>query len=140
MARVLLLVSEPGGHSDGMIRGNPQDYKEIGDEDSNSGSSDYDWQDSGLNLATGKSAVDRNSGRTDKLLVVVARAPCDLVVTRAGQTPESISNIVPIPVAEEGFTQYSCLLSREIANVYVRFPPVPDAEPDKPWYLAWWPF
>lgn len=139
MARVLLLVSEPGGYADGLIRGNPQDFKEIADEDSNSGN-ELVWIDAGLNLGTGKNAVDRNGKGTDKLLVVVARAPCDLVLTRSGQDPDAMNNIVPIPVAEEGLTQYACLMDRGITNVYVRFPAMPDEEPDKPWYLAWWPF
>lgn len=140
MSRVLLLVSEPGGYADGLIRGNPQDYKEIAEEDSNSGT-DGTWIDATLNLATGRSAVDRNGGRTDKLLVVVARQSCDLVVTRTGQDPSAINSVVPIPVAPEGITQYSCLLGRDISAVHVRFPVIPDADPgNDPWWKIFWPF
>jgi len=139
MARVLLIVSEPGGWSDGLIRGNPQDYKEIAEEDSNSGL-DGTWIDSGLNLVTGRNAVDRNGNGTDKLLVVVARESCDLVVTRAGQDPTTVNSVVPIPVAPEGITQYTCLLGRDVANVYVRLFAMPESEPTQPWWKIFWPF
>lgn len=70
----------------------------------------------------------------------VSRGLGDLVLTKAGQDPTGIANIVPIPVAAEGMTQYSCVLGQEVAAVHVRFFSIPDEEPTRPWYLAWWPF
>lgn len=135
MSRVLLYLSEPGGHAGGIIRGTLQDYREIGEEDSNSGT---DWIDAGLNLATGRAAVVRNGGK-DKLLLVVAREPCDLVVAMAGQNPDDLKTI-PIPVAPEGITSYVHLLGQEIAKVYIRMLPMPDEEPAQPWWRFFWPF
>lgn len=136
MSRVLLYLSQPGGHSDGIIRGTIQDYVEIAEEDSNSGEG---WINSGLDLATGRSAVNRNGGTGDKLLLLVSREPCDLAVCENGADPTAVK-VIPIPVAPEGMTGYTHLIGREVTGVYVRFPTMPDTEPTQPWWRFFWPF
>lgn len=135
MARVLLYLSKPGGYADGVIRGAIQDYQEIGEEDSNSGTG---WIDSGLNLATSKADVNLNGGR-DKLMLLVAREPCDLAVCEANQTPDE-AKLIPIPVALEGMTGYTHIITRSVTGIYIRFPTMPAEEPAQPWWKMFWPF
>lgn len=135
MSRVLFYLSKPGGYSDGVIRGAIQDYQEIGEEDSNSGTV---WIDSGLNLSTMKADVNLYGGK-DKLLLVVTREPCDLAICENDANPDEVK-IIPIPVAPEGMTGYTHIITRSVSAVYVRFPTMPAEEPAQPWWRFFWPF
>lgn len=131
MSAVIFMISKPSEHVDGLIVGNPASVRTIEIETLESG----EWVDTELTPRDGRRLGE------NRLMIVVARQPVYLLQVFAGQTPEgSEANAVPIPVAEDGITSYSCIVHPETRRVFVKAPAIPEDEPTRPWWLAWWPF